>query len=223
MGNLIVFEQKQTLTAIIIKGIRIYLPDFLGRPVRRQTNPSPKMEFFHESLYQTSLWRALAFRTRTTTSARFSHRITLGSLSNHDDDGNKNPTNLHIWQWKTRIFARFARALFIFWHFEDVLVLSTTWNDLFCSCVDDVSRWRQMFNFVFLCPKRWFQFNSRIVRTHFSSKMTLNNCEIIAETGSYIFRWRSRFRRRRVCLSSLLIARANQSHFGGKNVIPSSL
>ena len=90
------FEQKQTLTAIIIKGIRIYLPDFLGRPVRRQTNPSPKMAFFHENLYQTSLWSALAFRTRTTTSARFSHRITLGSLSNHDDDGNKNPTNLHI-------------------------------------------------------------------------------------------------------------------------------
>ena len=25
----------------------------------------------------------------------------LGSLSNHDDDGNKNPKNLHIWQWKT--------------------------------------------------------------------------------------------------------------------------
>ena len=25
----------------------------------------------------------------------------LGSLSNHDDDDNKNPTNLHIWQWKT--------------------------------------------------------------------------------------------------------------------------
>ena len=22
----------------------------------------------------------------------------IGSLSNHDDDGNKNPTNLHIWQ-----------------------------------------------------------------------------------------------------------------------------
>ena len=25
----------------------------------------------------------------------------IGSLSNHDDDGNKNPINLHIWQWKT--------------------------------------------------------------------------------------------------------------------------
>ena len=93
---------------------------------------------------------------------------------------------------------------YLFWHFEDVLVLSTTWNDLFCSCVDDTSIWWQMFNFVFLCPERWFQFNSRIVRTHFSDIMTLNNWKMIAETRSDIFRWRSRFRRRRVCLSSLI-------------------
>jgi len=105
---------------------------------------------------------------------------------------------------KNSIFARFARAFFIFWHFVHVLFLSTTWNDLFCSCVDDVSIWWQMFNFIFLCPKRWFQFISRIVRTHFSSIMTLNNWKMIAETRSYIFRWRSRFRRRRVCLSSLM-------------------
>ena len=96
---------------------------------------------------------------------------------------------------KNSIFARFARAFFIFWHFEDVLVLSTTWNDLFCSCVDDVSIWWQLFNFVFIFPKRWFQFNSRIVRTHFSSKKTLKNWKIISETRSYIFRLRSRFRR----------------------------
>ena len=38
---------------------------------------------------------------------------------------------------KNRIFARFARVFFSFWHFEDILVLSATWNDLFCSCVDD--------------------------------------------------------------------------------------
>ena len=105
---------------------------------------------------------------------------------------------------KNNNFARFARAFFIFWHFEDVLVLSTTGNDLFCSCVDDVSIWWQMFNFVLLCPKSWFQFNSRIVRTHFSIIMTLNNWKMIAETRSYIFRWRYRFRRRRVCLSSLM-------------------
>ena len=107
----------------------------------------------------------------------------LGSLSNHDDDGNKNPTNLH------------------------------TWNDLFCSCVNDVSIWWQMFHLVFLCPKRWFQFNSRILRTHFSSVMTFNNWKMIAETRSYIFRWRSRFGRRRVCLSSLLSAARQQPNF----------
>ena len=105
---------------------------------------------------------------------------------------------------KNRIFARFARAFFSFWHFEDVLVLSTTWNDQFCRCVDDVSTWWQMFKFVFLCPKHWFQFNSRIVGTHFSRVMSLNNWKMIAETRSYIFRWRSRFRRRRDCLSSLM-------------------
>ena len=110
--------------------------------------------------------------------------IGTSSLSNHDDDGNKNPTNLHTWQWKT-VFAHFARALFIFWHFEDVLVLSTTWNDLFCSRVDDVSIWWQMFNFVLLCRKRWFQFNFRIVRIHFSGVLTLNNWKMIAETRRY--------------------------------------
>ena len=105
---------------------------------------------------------------------------------------------------KNSIFARFARAFFIFWHFVDVLVLSTTWNDQFCSWVDDISIWWQMFNCVFLCPKRRFQLNFRIVRTHFSSIMSLNNWKMIAETRIYIFRWRSRFRRRRDCLSSLM-------------------
>ena len=81
---------------------------------------------------------------------------------------------------KNSIFARLARAFFIFWHFEDVLVLSMTWNELFCSCGDDVSIWWQMFNFVSLCLNRWFQFNSKIVRTHLPSIMILtwlkNDC-----------------------------------------------
>jgi len=94
---------------------------------------------------------------------------------------------------KNSISARFARAYFIFWHFKQVLVLSTTWNDLFGKCVDDVSMWWQMFNFFLLCPKRWFQFNSLIVRTHFWSIMILNNWKMMAETRSYVFRWRSRF------------------------------
>ena len=83
---------------------------------------------------------------------------------------------------------------------------SFAWTGLFCSCVDDVSiRW-QMLNSVFLPPKRWFQLNSRKTRAHFASIMTSNNWEMIAETRGYIFRWRSRSRRRRVCLSSLVTA-----------------
>ena len=64
-----------------------------------------------------------------------------------------------------------------------------------------------MFNFVFLSPKRWFQFNSRIFWIHFASVMTLTNWEMTAETRIYIFRWRSRCRRRSLCVSSLLFLR----------------
>jgi len=41
----------------------------------------------------------------------------LGSLSNHDDDGNKNPTNLHIWQWK----IVFLHALHVHFSSFDIL------------------------------------------------------------------------------------------------------
>ena len=43
----------------------------------------------------------------------------VGSLSNHDDDGNKNPTNLHIWQWK----PEFLHALHV--HFSSFDILKT--------------------------------------------------------------------------------------------------
>ena len=112
---------------------------------------------------------------------------------------------------KNNSFARFARAFFGFLHFADVLALSTAWNDMFCSCVDDVSIWWLMFNFASLPLKRLFHFNFRTMRTHFSILMTLNNCEMIAETRSYIFRSRSRCRRRPLCLSSLIDHRGRQN------------
>ena len=93
---------------------------------------------------------------------------------------------------KGSCFSRVGTCIFHFctWHVN-------------CSCVDDVSIWWQMLIFVFLSLKRWFQLNSRVVRTHFASVMTFNNREMIAETRSYIFRWLSRFRRRYVWLISL--------------------
>ena len=47
------------------------------------------------------------------------HRHPIGSLCNHDDDGNKSPTNLHIWQWKTV----FLHALHV--HFSSCDILKT--------------------------------------------------------------------------------------------------
>ena len=123
--------------------------------------------------------------------------LILGSLSNHDDDGNKNPTNLHIWQWKTV----FLHALHVYISSFDILKTFSFFLRREITCFAVVwTTWAYVDTFCPLCPKRWFQINSR----HFSSIMTLNNWKIIAEKRSYIFRWRSRFRRRRVCLSSLL-------------------
>ena len=100
---------------------------------------------------------------------------TLGSLSNHDSDSNKLKTS-QIWIFDDeKQIVRFALTFFILRHFADVLVLFTTWNDLFCSDVDDVRTLPQIFNLVLLSLKRWFQFNYMILRTHFASIVTLNN------------------------------------------------
>ena len=57
------------------------------------------------------------------------------------------------------IFLGFVRAFFNFITFHSCYrPLTTQWNDVFCRCVDDVSTWPQIFNFVFFSLKRWFQF-----------------------------------------------------------------
>ena len=71
--------------------------------------------------------------------------------------------------------------------------------------------------FVSFSLTSWFQFNSRIFRTGFTSVMTLNNWEMIAETRRYIFRWRSRCRRLRLCSSSLLGFLRNDDVQGNDN------
>ena len=120
-------------------------------------------------------------------------------LRNHD--GNKNPTDLHIWQWKTV----FLHALHV--HFSSFDILKTSsfflWREMtFFAVVWTTWAYDDKCS-ILSCPKCWFRFNSRIVKAHFSGIMTLNNWKI-AETRSDLFRWRSRFRRCRVCLSSLL-------------------
>jgi len=94
---------------------------------------------------------------------------------------------------RNSIFARFARAFF---HL-DILKTFSFFLRREMTCFGDMSEWWKMFNFVFLSLKRWFHFNSSIVRTHFASIRALNNWEMIAERRSFILRWRSQCRGRR--------------------------
>ena len=120
----------------------------------------------------------------------------IGSLSNHDDDSNKNPTNLHIWQWKTV----FLHALHVHVSFFDIL--RTFWfflrREMTCLAVDKCSI------LYYYVPSTGSKLIPGQLEDIFQVYLTLNNWKMIAEARSYIFRWRSRFRRRRVFLSSLI-------------------
>ena len=131
--------------------------------------------------------------------------LTIGSLRDHDDDDNKNVTNLNIWQWKTAVL----HALHVHFSFLNISQTFSFFPRREMTCFADVWTTRAdddkiMSNFICLPLKRWFQFNSRILRTYLASVMTLNNWEMFAETRSYIFRWGSRCRRRRLYLRSLI-------------------
>ena len=119
----------------------------------------------------------------------------------HQDDGDKNVTNLHIWQWNSS-FACFARVIFIFTYISLLFSFFRRREVIYLTVVWMAWADRQIFNIFLLSPNRWYQFNSKIFRIHFASMMTWNNGEISAETRSYIFGWRSHCRRRRPCLSS---------------------
>ena len=73
---------------------------------------------------------------------------------------------------KNNSSARFARAFFILGHFTAVLVQSTPWNDVLCSCVmHDVNTCQEIFKLFFSSLNCWHKFNSRTVKTHFSRIM----------------------------------------------------
>lgn len=72
----------------------------------------------------------------------------------------------------------------------------------FCSSVNDVSNWRQMFNFFFPFRNCWYQLNSRKVKTHSARIRTWNNWGTIAETRNRLFRERCHYRGHRTRLGS---------------------
>ena len=146
------------------------------------------------------------------TMVTYGHYVkTSGSLSKHDHGGNKNVTNLHIWQWKTVVL----HALHVQFSFLYISMLFSSFQRRETTCFAVVWKtWAYGENFQyfvsFFISQRLIPIDSQIFRIHFASIMTWNNWEIIAETRSYIFRWFSRCRRRRVCLSSLTPTRRSQ-------------
>ena len=89
------------------------------------------VKFKGKGLWSRELQRSLAVsRTPRTLSCGLPSYSTVlsnlvQSLSNHDDDGNKNPTNLRIWQWKT-VFLHASHE-----HFSSFdILISTAWSEL---------------------------------------------------------------------------------------------
>ena len=75
-------------------------------------------------------------------------RAYWGSLSNHDDDGNKNLTNLHIWQWKTG----FLHALHVHFSSFDILNISRSFYDVKWPVLQLCGRREHMMTNVNFCP-----------------------------------------------------------------------
>ena len=141
-------------------------------------------------------------------SAHVKFDVWNGPKVNDDDDGNKKPPQICIFDNEKHYFCMLCTCMF---HLLTFWRRSRSFYDVKWPILQLCGRCENMMTnvqFVFICPKRWFQFNSRIFSTYFSSIMTLNNWKTTAETRSYIFRWRSRFRRRlRFCLSRKLVKR----------------
>ena len=104
----------------------------------------------------------------------------------------------------------FARSVHVYFSFLDISHTFSSFprREMICFAVVWTT-WVYDDNVQFYLPtsKALVPINSSILRTHFASVMTLNNWETIAETRSYIFRWRFRCRRRRLCMSCLITIR----------------
>ena len=82
---------------------------------------------------------------------------------------------------KNTNFARSTRAL-CFWTIHSRCDLTTTWNDQFCSCVDEANIWREIKQFFISKPLKLVEFQDY---TYFASQTR----EMITYVPSYIFRY----------------------------------
>ena len=91
---------------------------------------------------------------------------TVGSLRNHDGDGNENGNKAIGLEKQNNNFTRASR---FFVHFSAVRCTTTTWNWLISRFVEDRNK-RQQFSFSF--PELWYsplEFNSKSVCQHLTN------------------------------------------------------
>ena len=74
----------------------------------------------------------------------------------------------HTFAYLTTKNSCFARSFFVFTHFSVVLILSPTWNYLFCGCVNYLSTWQTIFPF--FNPLGFKSVNTRLADSLFASQ-----------------------------------------------------
>ena len=97
----------------------------------------------------------------------------------------KRTSTVCIFKLQNKQFWTLWTCIFVEVHFAAVRSKLTTLNDLFWSCMGNVT-WLRYFVFVFF-TKRWWQIHSSIIKTHFARTIILTKQEVI-------FRWCSRCR-----------------------------
>ena len=95
----------------------------------------------------------------------------------------KRTSTVCIFKLQNKQFWTLWTCIFVEVHFAAVRSKLTTLNDLFWSCMGNVT-WLRYFVFVFF-TKCWWQFHSSVIRTHFARMVILNKQEVI-------FRWSCR-------------------------------
>ena len=118
---------------------------------------------------------------------------TLGSLGNHYGDGYCDITNLQVLLWTTVVLHALYVDFSSLYISKPFLSFSTTRNDMFCCCVDDVSTWRHIFNLVLSALKSWFQSNSMILERVLQAwwlgviEKLLEKSEVVFSEGELVF------------------------------------
>ena len=154
-----------------------------------------------ERIQPIRLWRSCVMHVCGTVDA------TLASLSNYDSDGNENGKKKKS-NWFRLTKQRLCTCITLFCTFLSRRCTTTTWKCLISRFVEDGNIRRVSFSF----SELWYsllEFSSRKSCQHLRNWTRWTKRETVWSRATLLFKWRFRSRRRRCCLSSLLLCYAS--------------